>query len=213
MSLSRRSSIVSSQTGHQCGGVAVCDQFGEPRRAAGTQGNGKRKQRLIVMFSPNGIVKKNFWPDERRPRFQVQRNHDTVGAIQGQDADPNGIGDQIKGDGDNHMRGIGCLLTGTELFRATSKAVRTRPPVGERDLDRSRDQEFPPEGSRDPHSLRLTRVRRHGARPRGHLDTHGLHRREQTRLRRSTTRTRCSTNSMAPERSRATQEHPRRCPR
>ena len=28
----------------------------------------------------------------------------------------NGISDRIRGDGDNHMRGIGCLLTGIELF-------------------------------------------------------------------------------------------------
>jgi hypothetical protein len=27
-----------------------------------------------------------------------------------------GVCDKIRGDGDNHMRGIGCLLTGTELF-------------------------------------------------------------------------------------------------
>src|SRR5262245_27759838 len=27
-----------------------------------------------------------------------------------------GVCDRIRGDGDNHMRGIGCLLTGTELF-------------------------------------------------------------------------------------------------
>ena len=27
-----------------------------------------------------------------------------------------GVGDQLRGDGDNHMRGMGCLLTGIELF-------------------------------------------------------------------------------------------------
>src|SRR5262249_23149616 len=27
-----------------------------------------------------------------------------------------GVCDKVRGDGDNHMRGIGCLLTGTELF-------------------------------------------------------------------------------------------------
>ena len=27
-----------------------------------------------------------------------------------------GVCDQLKGDGDNHMRGMGCLLTGIELF-------------------------------------------------------------------------------------------------
>src|SRR5205814_1930824 len=28
----------------------------------------------------------------------------------------NGVCDRVRGDGDNHMRGIGCLLTGIELF-------------------------------------------------------------------------------------------------
>ena len=28
----------------------------------------------------------------------------------------NGVCDKVHGDGDNHMRGIGCLLTGIELF-------------------------------------------------------------------------------------------------
>ena len=27
-----------------------------------------------------------------------------------------GLGDKVRGDGDNHMRGMGCLLTGIELF-------------------------------------------------------------------------------------------------
>src|SRR5207247_1037343 len=27
-----------------------------------------------------------------------------------------GVCDKVRGDGDNHMRGIGCLLTGAELF-------------------------------------------------------------------------------------------------
>ena len=28
----------------------------------------------------------------------------------------NGVCDKVRGDGDNHMRGMGCLLTGVELF-------------------------------------------------------------------------------------------------
>ncbi len=27
----------------------------------------KRKQRIVFVFSPNGIVPKNFWPDEEAP--------------------------------------------------------------------------------------------------------------------------------------------------
>ncbi len=81
----------------------------------------KPKQRLVVVFSPNGIVPKNFWPDE-------------AGSFTGEKAialkeilkplDPfkdklltlHGVCDKVRGDGDNHMRGMGCLLTGIELF-------------------------------------------------------------------------------------------------
>ena len=31
-----------------------------------------RKQRLVVVFSPNGIVPKNFWPDETGTDFQLK---------------------------------------------------------------------------------------------------------------------------------------------
>lgn len=78
--------------------------------------NGKRKQRLIVMFSPNGIVKKNFWPDEEGRDFKFKEILSPLEPYKNKTLVLNGVGDQIKGDGDNHMRGIGCLLTGTELL-------------------------------------------------------------------------------------------------
>ena len=52
-----------------------------------------------------------------------------------------GVCDRIRGDGDSHMRGIGCLLTGIDCFPATSKAAATRPPAGRaasRSIRRSR---------------------------------------------------------------------------
>jgi hypothetical protein len=85
-------------------------------RAAGKTANGKRKQRLIIMFSPNGIVRKNFWPDETGKDFKFKEIMTPLEPYKNKTLILNGVGDQIKGDGDNHMRGIGCLLTGTELF-------------------------------------------------------------------------------------------------
>ena len=32
----------------------------------------KRKQRLVIMFSPNGIVPTNFWPDEIGEEFTLK---------------------------------------------------------------------------------------------------------------------------------------------
>ncbi len=76
------------------------------------------KQRLVVVFSPDGVVKKNFWPAE-------------AGAFGNRDLPPilapftpfkdrlltlKGINNKVTGDGDGHMRGMGCLLTGIELL-------------------------------------------------------------------------------------------------
>ena len=75
------------------------------------------KRRLVIVFSPDGVVKKNFWP-EAGPLtegplppilapFEPFRN---------QLLTLKGVHNKVRGDGDDHMRGMGCLLTGIELF-------------------------------------------------------------------------------------------------
>ena len=80
-------------------------------------------RRLVIVFSPDGVVRKNFWP--------------TAGSFAAEPAAPaaplppilaplepfrdrlltlQGVHDKVQGDGDRHMRGMGCLLTGIELF-------------------------------------------------------------------------------------------------
>lgn len=76
----------------------------------------KRKQRLVVIFSPNGVVKKNFWPDAEGEKFEFKESLTPLEPFKSKTLLLNGVCDKVKGDGDNHMRGIGCLLTGTELF-------------------------------------------------------------------------------------------------
>ena len=75
-----------------------------------------RKQRLIVMFSPNWIVPKTFWPDEEGAKFTLKEIMKPLEPFQKQTLILRGVGDKVRGDGDSHMRGIGCLLTGIELF-------------------------------------------------------------------------------------------------
>ena len=75
-----------------------------------------RKQRLIVMFSPNGIFPDNFWPDQQGEEFELKPILKPLEPFKDQLLVLNGVCDKVRGDGDNHMRGIGCLLTGTELF-------------------------------------------------------------------------------------------------
>jgi Protein of unknown function (DUF1552) len=76
----------------------------------------RRKQRLVVMFSPNGVVPPAFWPDEEGARFTLKESLKPLAPFQAQTLVLRGLCDRVRGDGDAHMRGIGCLLTGIELF-------------------------------------------------------------------------------------------------
>jgi hypothetical protein len=77
---------------------------------------GTRKRRLVVLFSPNGIVPSTFWPDEEGESFTFKESLKPLEAFRAKTLILHGICDKIRGDGDQHMRGIGCLLTGIELF-------------------------------------------------------------------------------------------------
>jgi hypothetical protein len=76
----------------------------------------KRKQRIVFVFSPNGIVPKDFWPDEEGASFKLKAILEPLEPFKKQVLTLHGVCDKIRGDGDGHMRGIGCLLTGIELF-------------------------------------------------------------------------------------------------
>src|SRR6266481_928738 len=76
----------------------------------------RRKQRLVVMFSPDGVVPSTFWPDEEGDSFTLKESLTPLEPFHDRMLTLHGVCDRIRGDGDNHMRGIGCLLTGIELF-------------------------------------------------------------------------------------------------
>jgi len=73
-----------------------------------------KKQRLIFMFSPNGTVPAKFWPDESGNLSQSSILA-PLAPFQGQTAVLKGISNRVGGDGDSHMRGMSCLLTGARL--------------------------------------------------------------------------------------------------
>src|SRR2546430_1685976 len=76
----------------------------------------RRKQRLVVLFSPDGVVPPAFWPDEEGDCFDLKEILWPLEPFQDRMLTLHGVCDKVRGDGDNHMRGIGCLLTGVELF-------------------------------------------------------------------------------------------------
>ncbi|HEX4589720.1 MAG TPA: DUF1552 domain-containing protein, partial [Gemmataceae bacterium] len=75
-----------------------------------------RKKRLVVMFSPDGVIPNTFWPDEEGECFLLKESLQPLEPFQDRMLTLYGVCDKVRGDGDNHMRGIGCLLTGTELY-------------------------------------------------------------------------------------------------
>ena len=76
----------------------------------------RRKQRLVVMFSPNGVIPGAFWPEQEGAEFTLKESLTPLAPFQDKTLILNGVCDRVRGDGDAHMRGIGCLLTGVELF-------------------------------------------------------------------------------------------------
>lgn len=82
----------------------------------GFANQGQRKKRMVVMFSPNGIVPSTFWPDAEGENFELKDSLKPLEALKSRSLILHGVCDKVRGDGDAHMRGIGCLLTGTELF-------------------------------------------------------------------------------------------------
>jgi hypothetical protein len=75
-----------------------------------------RKQRLIIMFSPDGVVPNTFWPDAEGRLDTLKESLKPLEPLKERTLILHGVCDKVRGDGDAHMRGMGCLLTGVELF-------------------------------------------------------------------------------------------------
>lgn len=75
---------------------------------------GRQGKRLIIMFSPNGTIPWEFWPEGEALDFKrilkpLEPFRDKLVTLRG-------VHNKVEGDGDRHMRGMSCLLTGTELL-------------------------------------------------------------------------------------------------
>lgn len=79
---------------------------------------GRAKQRLVIVFSPNGTIPKHFWPkaSAEGESLELTTILEPLAPLRDKTLVLKGINNDIRGDGDGHMRGIGCLLTGVELL-------------------------------------------------------------------------------------------------
>lgn len=74
-----------------------------------------RPHRLVIMFSPNGILPDKFWPETTGSEFVLPPILEPLTPFQDRTLILKGVANKVRGDGDGHMRGMSCLLTGTEL--------------------------------------------------------------------------------------------------
>jgi len=74
------------------------------------------RQRLVVVFSPNGTIPPAFWPEEEGEDFKLKEIMEPLEPFKQRMLILHGLSNKVRGDGDNHMRGMSCLLTGIELF-------------------------------------------------------------------------------------------------
>src|SRR4051812_25331224 len=68
------------------------------------------------MFSPNGTIPPAFWPEETGEDFELKEILSPLEDYKKRMLLLHGLSNRVRGDGDNHMRGMSCLLTGIELY-------------------------------------------------------------------------------------------------
>ena len=100
----------------ECGiSAAVLPFVGNLSSFAGTI-SGLTNKRLLIVFSPDGVVKDLFWPKQEGKLESLPPILAPLESFRDRMLVLKGVCDKVRGDGDGHMRGMGCLLTGTELF-------------------------------------------------------------------------------------------------
>ncbi|MBX7211230.1 MAG: DUF1552 domain-containing protein [Verrucomicrobiaceae bacterium] len=77
----------------------------------------QKRQRLVIMFSPNGTLPNEFWPDQEGENFSFKSILRPLEPFKKQMLVLHGIANKVRGDGDSHMRGMSCLLTCDELLK------------------------------------------------------------------------------------------------
>lgn len=74
------------------------------------------RQRLVIVFSPNGTIPSAFWPDGTGREFALKEILSPLAPFRDRLLTLQGVSNRVRGDGDGHMRGMSCLLTGIELL-------------------------------------------------------------------------------------------------
>ena len=74
------------------------------------QGDSSPKKRLIIMFSPNGTLPGQFWPDASGEDFILKPIMEPLAPYKDSLLTLKGVHNKVGGDGDDHMKGISLSL-------------------------------------------------------------------------------------------------------
>jgi hypothetical protein len=107
---------------------------------ASTAASSSKPQRVIFMFTPNGTIPKDFWPDRTGTEFELKRILEPLAPFRDRVMTLKGVSNKIRGDGDGHMRGMSCLLTADELLPGNIQGGSDKPAGWARNI--SIDQEI-----------------------------------------------------------------------
>src|SRR5438094_9340859 len=66
------------------------------------------RQRLIIVFSPNGTIPSAFWPEESGKDFKLREIMTPLEPFKDRMLVWHGLGNKVRGDGDTQMRGMSC---------------------------------------------------------------------------------------------------------
>lgn len=99
------------------GAAALPFLAGLPTVRAASAGSVTAAKRLVIVFSPNGTLPVEFWPDRfgQDEPLVLGPMLDALAPYREQVLMLKGVNNRIRGDGDGHMRGMSCLLTAIEL--------------------------------------------------------------------------------------------------
>jgi len=101
---------------------------------------GQRRQRLVFVFSPNGTLPEEFWPDTYDENFEIKPILEPLAEFRDEMLVLKGVNNRLRGPGSAHVRGMGCLLTGDELFEGNIRGGSGAPSGWARNI--SIDQEI-----------------------------------------------------------------------
>src|SRR5437868_2862903 len=59
----------------------------------------RRKQRLVIMFSPDGVIPDTFWPDEEGEQFTLKESLKPLEPFKNRTLVLHGVCDRVRGDG------------------------------------------------------------------------------------------------------------------